>query len=107
MQLNCNCKCLCNQKLLTNTSKSRGYCSGCIIGNCRGKGLFFTDTIMKRYQGGRFEITSKDGTGKSLANNLFVKDAYPETLHMAKYGFYEIPTKDSLRENHNEEKDNP
>jgi hypothetical protein len=64
---------------------------------------------MKRYQGGRFETTNKDGTesNKHSLNSLSLKDAYPETLHVATYGFYEIPTKDSLRENHNEEKDNP
>lgn len=35
----CKCRCICKQKLLILSSITSGYCTGCRVGNCKGRGL--------------------------------------------------------------------
>jgi hypothetical protein len=65
----CSCLCICTQKLLTATSQERGICSGCVIGNCRGKNL------LKTFVGGKFEIP--DRTKSNFVSFVDLSEAYP------------------------------
>lgn len=73
----------CPTKLLTETSKRRKICSDCIIGNCKGKGLFnwnlpegrFETAKIKR---GYYEIPKQGERGPFYDYNI--TEAYPFSM---------------------------